>query len=63
MSKLVFWGVYIALLVLAQVLAARFGAHADWLVPVLLTSLSLSAAPAAARAVGLDDPWGDDKRT
>ncbi|SKC41727.1 hypothetical protein [Okibacterium fritillariae] len=60
--RFLFWGVYIALLVLAQVLAARFAAQADWLVAFLLTALFLSATPAAARAVGVDDPWGDNKR-
>ncbi|WP_445997186.1 hypothetical protein ACUWEX_03980 [Okibacterium fritillariae] len=63
MSKLVFWSVYIALLVLTQVLAAQVGTGADWLVPFLLTALFLSNAPAAARMAGVEDPWGDNKRT
>jgi hypothetical protein len=63
MSRLVFWGVYIALLVLTQVLAAQVGTGTDWLVPFLLTALFLSNAPAAARMVGPEDPWGDNKPT
>lgn len=60
--RLLFWSVYIALLVLAQVLAARFAAHADWLVAFLVTALFISAIPAAARAVGVNDPWNENKR-